>query len=147
MTMRRFIIPGTVRSKKNSKRIIRAGGFPKVIPSKAYVKWEEAFRNELALLCLQGRIMPTNKPVHVSATFFYKGPEPDLSGCMESLADACEGILWENDKQIVCWDGSGKVHDKGNPRIEFSYGVVEQGEEMAQSREGNYDNPKVRGSC
>lgn len=49
--------------------------------------------------------------------------EPDLSGCMESLADACEGLLWVDDKQIISWDGARKVHDKRNPRVEFSYQI------------------------
>ncbi len=119
--MTEFVIPGSIRSKKNSKRIVMAGKYPKLLPSKAYVRWEEAFRQELKLACYQKRIKPTDKPVHVQAVFYYKGREPDLSGCMESLADACEGILWENDGQIVSWDGTRKVHDKKNPRVEFAY--------------------------
>ena len=125
MIKAQFAIPGTIRSKKNSKRIVMAGKYPKLLPSKAYVRWEEAFRQELKLACYQKRIKPTDKPVHVQAVFYYKGREPDLSGCMESLADACEGILWENDGQIVSWDGTRKVHDKRNPRVEFSFEVVE----------------------
>ena len=119
-----FIIPGSIRSKKNSKRIVMAGRYPKLLPSKAYVKWEKAFRQELWLECMQRRVKITDQPVHVTATFYYKGREPDLSGCMESLADACEGILWVDDKQIVSWDGSRKIHDRANPRVEFVYREV-----------------------
>ena len=120
-----FIIPGSIRSKKNSKRIVKARGRHIPIPSETYLKWEEAFQDELRLICYQRRIKPTDKPIHVTATFYYKGPEPDLSGCMESLADACEGILWVDDSQIVSWDGTRKVHDKRNPRVEFNFEVVE----------------------
>ena len=123
-----FVIPGTIRSKKNSKRIVRAGRFPKVLPSKAYIRWEEAFRQELQLLCNVRGIKPTNKPVWVSAVFYYKGRRPDLSGYMESLGDACEGILWLDDGQILSWDGTRRVHDKKNPRVELSYQILEEGE-------------------
>jgi Holliday junction resolvase RusA-like endonuclease len=58
-------------------------------------------------------------PIHVEAVFYFKGPEPDLSGCCESIADAMEGILWANDKQIESWDGSRKRHDLDNPRTEI----------------------------
>jgi len=119
-----FIIPGSIRSKKNSKRIVMAGRYPKLLPSKAYERWEKAFRGELVLACYRRGIRPTDKLVHVQATFYYKGREPDLSGCMESLADACEGILWVDDKQIVSWDGSRKIHDRANPRVEFVYREV-----------------------
>ena len=122
--MLKFVIPGTIRSKKNSKRIIRAGKFPKLLPSKAYVRWEESFQQELFVQTMKKRVKATDKPVEVSATFYFKGPEPDLSGCMESLGDACEGILWLDDKQIVSWDGSRKERDRKNPRVEFSFKAV-----------------------
>ena len=123
-----FRIPGTIRSKKNSKRIVRAGRFPKLLPSKAYLRWEAAFRQELQLLCNLRGIKHTNKPIWVTATFYYKGRRPDLSGCMESLGDACEGILWLDDGQIVSWDGTRRVHDKQNPRVELRYQILEEGE-------------------
>ena len=81
---------------------------------------EEAFRQELKLACYQKRIKPMDKPV-MSRRCSTTRSGADLSGCMESLADACEGILWENDGQIVSWDGTRKVHDKKNPRVEFAY--------------------------
>jgi Holliday junction resolvase RusA-like endonuclease len=121
-----FIIPGTVRSKKNSKQIIFAGRYPRLIPSKAHRKWEREFQSELKAECLKRGIKPTEKPVAVSAKFFWKGPEPDLSGLCESLADACEGILWNDDKQIRSWDGSRKYHDKENPRVEFCVRFFEE---------------------
>jgi hypothetical protein len=51
--------------------------------------------------------------------FYYRGPEFDLSGAMESIADAMEGLAWENDRLIVSWDGSRKERDKLNPRTEM----------------------------
>lgn len=53
------------------------------------------------------------------ATFYYKGPRPDLHGAMESLADCLQGIIINDDRQIESWDGTRIIHDKTNPRTEF----------------------------
>ena len=64
--------------------------------------------------------VPANMPVSVNAQIYYKGPQPDLSGCHESIGDMGEGYLWLNDKQIYSWDGSRLHHDKKNPRTELT---------------------------
>jgi len=114
-------IPGSVVSKKNSKQVVMIGGRncprrPMILPSKAYTAWEKQARKEA---WAKARIPPLVGPIHVEARFYYRGPEPDLSGCCESIADAMEGILWANDKQIMSWDGSRKRHDLDNPRTEI----------------------------
>jgi Holliday junction resolvase RusA-like endonuclease len=112
-------IPGSIRSKKNSKRIFARGPFKRVLPSKAYEVWEKQAQAEI-----YGGGLPVHPPlicsVRVEAHFYYKGIRPDLSGCMESIADAMEGILWENDRQIMSWDGSRLHHDKVNPRTDVT---------------------------
>ena len=112
-----YTIHGSIRSKKNSKRIVSCGRFKRIIPSKAYLQWEKAAQGEL--YAIRERVYHDN-PVHVMATFFYKGPRPDIHGCMESLADCIEGILIANDGLIESWDGTRIIHDKDNPRTEFS---------------------------
>ena len=125
--MIKLILPGSIRSKKNSKTATMVGGVKKprraiIIPSKAYTAWEKAAR-----WAIQGQVrglysdrkwltVPTDAPVEVKATVYYKGQRPDLSGCLESVGDCLEGIVWENDKQIVSWDGSRLHKDNANPR-------------------------------
>lgn len=111
-----IIITGSIRSKKNSKRIFKVGKFTKVLPSKAYVEWEEQAHKEL--WATRGRIFH-EEPVWIKAVFYYRGPRPDIHGCMESLADCIEGILIANDRQIESWDGTRIAHDKDDPRTEF----------------------------
>ena len=41
MTEIRLTLMGSIRSKKNSKRIFACGRFKKVLPSKAYEIWEK----------------------------------------------------------------------------------------------------------
>ena len=114
----KLTIPGCIRSKKNSKRIFGNGKFKKVLPSKAYLEWEamardHAQRNDFKYVPIVSEFY------HVCATIYYKGPEPDLSGCLESIGDCFEGYLWANDRQIKSWDGSRLIHDKDNPRVEL----------------------------
>jgi Holliday junction resolvase RusA-like endonuclease len=68
--------------------------------------WEHAF------------IPPLSCPVRVEVHAYYKGPKPDLSGCLESVGDCLEGIIWANDGEIMSWDGSRVHHDLDNPRTE-----------------------------
>jgi len=114
------ILPGSIRSKKNSKRIYKRGKFTAVLPSKAYLEWEKKARAEVSLQWpYDSPFTFIEKPVHVNAQIYYKGQQPDLSGCLESIGDAMEAFLWVNDKQIYSWDGSRLYHDKENPRTEL----------------------------
>jgi len=109
-----LILPDSIRSKKNSKRIYARGKFKTVLPSKAYIAWEKAARNSVKIQ-LHANFYPLTFPLHVTVAAFYKGQQPDLSGVLESVGDALEGIVWENDKQIASWDESRLFHDLKNP--------------------------------
>jgi len=114
----RLTIPGEIRSKKNSKQIIRCGKRRLVIPSEAYKEWETMARYD-ALCQIDWQAFPVNVPCEVTALIYYKGQRPDLSGALESIGDCLEGILWENDKLIESWDGSRLAKDNANPRVEI----------------------------
>ena len=119
----KIIINGTIRSKKNSKRIFATGKSKKVLPSKSYVSWEQdAWRqmraagfNTLGVLSC---------PIEVTAMIYYKGPRPDLSGALESIGDCLQKIIWADDAQIESWDGSRLIHDKDNPRTEITVKIL-----------------------
>ncbi len=121
-------LPDSIRSKKNSKRIFKRGKYTAVLPSKAYVKWEEQARLTTVgeAIYKHGYLLSDLlkdyyfNHVSVSAQIYFKGPQPDLSGCLESIGDCMEGYLWENDKQIISWDGSRLHHDLKNPRTELT---------------------------
>lgn len=113
----KLILPGSIRSKKNSKRVFKRGRFATVLPSKAYEEWEKEARR-----CAWpgSRVPPLTCGISVEAHCYYRGPKPDLSGCLESVGDALEGIIWANDGQIESWDGSRLHHDLKNPRTEIT---------------------------
>lgn len=120
----RVTVWGAVRSKKNSKTIAKIGGKHKperwiIIPSGAHKKWETAARSQL-IMALPPGLSPYEGPIHVKAVCYYKGQQPDLSGSLESVGDMGQGVLWEDDKQIMSWDGSRLQKDNDNPRIELT---------------------------
>ena len=123
--MIKLILPGSIRSKKNSKRIFKRGRFTAVLPSKAYEVWEEEARISAKLQLFHfdspyiNLYLPLKGSIHVQVRSFYKGRRPDLSGMLESVGDCLEGIAWENDSQIESWDGSRLIHDKYEPRTEI----------------------------
>ena len=112
-------LPGSIRSKKNSKRIYARGKFKTVLPSKAYCAWEKQARL-VASEILHGTLeAPFGGDIkNVKVTAYYKGQQPDLSGVLESVADCLEKIIWTDDKNIIAWDGSRLYHDLKNPRTE-----------------------------
>jgi len=134
--MIKIILPGSVRSKKNSKVATMVGGrnVPRraiIIPSKAYTKWEKQVRaslwEQIRYAGLSGKNggLPLTGPISVKAVVYFKGAEPDLSGCLESVGDCLEGYLYENDRQIKSWDGSRTFHDLKNPRTEITIEAME----------------------
>ena len=110
-------LPGNIRSKKNSKRVFCRGKYPVVLPSKAYLEWEQSAR---AVAIEQIRTSPLSCQVSVKAVAYCKGTLPDLSGMLESVGDCLEGVAWVNDRQIVSWDGSRVVRDKSHQRVEIT---------------------------
>jgi hypothetical protein len=131
-----LILPGSVRSKKNSKQptpisckpgskstlfkhFAKLGMKPVRImlqPSKAYKTWENEAHAAIRKQYLFPRLI--SSPVHVKAIAYIRGPAPDLSGMTESIGDCLQGVVIENDRQIKSWDGSRVYRDKDNPRTE-----------------------------
>jgi len=120
----KLILPGPIRSKKNSKRIFSRGKFKTVLPSLAYLAWEEdARRAVVAQLPAEFKLITGD--ISINAQIYYKGQKPDLSGALESIGDCLEKIVWENDKLICSWDGSHLYHDLINPRTELYIELIE----------------------
>jgi len=122
--MIKLTLPGSIRSKKNSKRVFKRGKFTTVLPSTAYLAWEQEARISAKLeLChfdspYLNLDLPLKSDIHVKVVAYYKGQQPDLSGVLESVGDCLEGVVWENDRQIKSWDGSRLIHCLGDPRTE-----------------------------
>ena len=116
------VISGPPRTKKNSSRIIRAGKFPRILPSAAYAEW-----NASAVLQLrkQFRGAPITENVNCRAIILREKAAGDAVGFYQALADTLEdaGVVL-NDRQIVSWDGTRIDKDARNPRVIFNLEVA-----------------------
>lgn len=117
----RFVILGKPPVKKNSQRIVvnKTTNARFIMPGSKYKKWHA---HAVTQLKAQWRDEPHSGFVHVRAHFFLPDlRRVDLSNLLEAPADALEeaGVL-ENDYWISSWDGSRRLLDRNNPRIELT---------------------------
>lgn len=119
-----FTIPGAPRTKKTSNRLVRVGRFCKVLPSKAFVEWNETaqiYLNRVRAASPMWLRDSKGRQVNCCATFYRKTDTGDATGFYQGLADALqEARIIENDKLIVSWNGSRLLKDAMNPRIEVT---------------------------
>ncbi len=109
------VIDAAPRTKKTSQRIVRAGRFPKILQSEAYLAWNMIAKLQL----IKDRpASPLDVPMNCRATFYRESLTGDAVGYYQALADTLEnaGII-TNDKLIVSWDGSRLQKDAAYPRV------------------------------
>jgi len=144
-----FAIYGDPRTKKNSPRIVtiptkgarrchvcgHMQGFPRVLPSEAYERWEmDALKQLIGITHKLGVELPIISPVSIEA-HVYLEPRADgklrhdcgdIVGYLQGIGDMLEkGGILANDRQIEDWDGSRRHVDDGKgPRVEIYITVL-----------------------
>ena len=110
---------GEPRTKKNSQRIIRAGGRYIPIPSKQYKEYEEAAGQYLE----PWKELKISEPVNIKACYYMRTRRKvDLTNLHEALHDILVkygGLADDNANIITTTDGSRVYYDKENPRTEI----------------------------
>ena len=135
----KLILPGSIRSKKNSRKAIIVGGknmsrHAIMVPNDTYKKWEKQARSAIYRQ-LKNFNEPWEGPVRVKAVFYYNGNEPDLQGCFESIADCLQGIVYKDDKQIVRWHGDSRKQYRKDKQ--FTHVVIEKFKEHEAQQQGS----------
>jgi hypothetical protein len=140
-----FVITSAPRTKKNSGRIINIPkkgsarcrvcghmpGFPKILPSEAYEEWEAAALQQCFVIKRQladrGVFLPLAGLVSIEALIYREVNVGDACGFYQAIGDILQktGIL-ADDKQIEDWDGSRRLKDAANPRVEIYITIVEE---------------------
>ena len=146
-----FVIRGCPRTKKTSNRVItipqkgahrcracgHMAGFPKVLPSEAYERWEKSALEQslevMAALRARGVELPIREPVSVEALVYtvptaagaMRADVGDVAGYYQAIGDMLQaaGIL-ADDRQIEDWDGSRRLVDAAEPRVEIYITIV-----------------------
>ena len=113
-----IIIPGDTPTKKNSQRLVYAGGRPYLLPSAAYRRWEDGCAAYLPQVD-----EPISEPVHVRCLFYRRTRRAvDKLNLLEAVDDMLvhHGVLKDDNCRIVVHhDGSRVLYDKDNPRVEI----------------------------
>lgn len=120
----KIIIPFEARTKKNSSRIITAGGRTMLIPSKQYVEFEKNCKPFLTPLQIDYSIT-------LKCLFYMKTRRKvDLPNLLNSICDVLvkHQVITDDNKDIVAsFDGSRVLYDKNNPRVEIEITKLEGG--------------------
>jgi Holliday junction resolvase RusA-like endonuclease len=151
------LIPGFVlksehpRTKKNGSRVVtipkKGGhrchscghmpGFPKVLPSEAYERWEAACLVECIgikrALLAHGVVLPIAAPVSIEAHVYLMPAASgkmrldcgDLVGYLQAIGDLLQAAeILKDDRLVEDWDGSCRHVDAAQPRVEVYIMVV-----------------------
>jgi Holliday junction resolvase RusA-like endonuclease len=116
----KLVVPSAPRTKKTGQRIVKAGKFSKILPSKAYLDWEKtAILHLTPHLAKLSDILPLECAVNCAATFYRDAKRGDACNYYQALADMLQkaGVI-RNDVQIEQWDGSRLTKSDTYPRIE-----------------------------
>lgn len=139
-----FVIYGPPRTKKNHGRIFqipKAGSrpcrccghrpsFPKVMPSEQYEEWEnEALHQMIAIrpkLERRGVRLPIAGLLSIEALIYRDVAAGDHSGFTQAIGDMLQKArVIIDDAQIEDWDGTRRLKDRENPRVEIYIYVVQ----------------------
>lgn len=120
-----LILPGTIRSKKNSRETryakTKTGKLVKFMgASKKYREWETRARQAAShQLRAIGIVSPLDSEIKLEVKAYIRGPMLDLDAIHTAVMDALQGIAWKNDRQVKKYsEGSGIFRDKLYPRTE-----------------------------
>ncbi|MDK7722513.1 RusA family crossover junction endodeoxyribonuclease [Peptoniphilus lacrimalis] len=114
-----LILYGRPITKKNSSRIVKCGNYHRILPSKAYEKYEKE-----CLLQITGKYKLKLVGKYNLKCLYYMPTRHrvDLVNLLEATCDilvAGHVIADDNSKIIVSHDGSRVLYDKVNPRVEI----------------------------
>lgn len=146
-----FTLPIRPTTKKTSSQIVSFGKpcyackkkpFQKVIPSDLFLEFEdECFKIGPVIrrtLEARGVTLPIEGPVSVRALIYRDADRGDWNGFTDAIADILQEPIFEgrkvkrkgigiitNDKNIEHWDGTRRLIDRDNPRVEITISTID----------------------
>lgn len=129
-TVLKFIIDLKPVTKKNSQRIVMCGKYPRILPSKAYEKYEKDCKAFMPHMN-----EPIDYPVNVKAIYYMPTRRRvDLTNLHEALHDIMvhyHVLADDNSNIVVSTDGSRVLVDKWHPHTEIE--ITRAGEQIANT--------------
>lgn len=123
--VKRIILNGDPRTKKNSQRIVVQGKRRFIMPSAQYQKYENA-----CLWQLKGKRWQLAGPLNLRCVYFMATRRKvDLCNLLEANCDILvkAGVIVDDNSSVVAsHDGSRVLYDKTNPRVEITITEVQR---------------------
>jgi Holliday junction resolvase RusA-like endonuclease len=121
----KLILYGDPRTKKNSQRLVNAGGRYIPLTSKAYTDYERDCLRQIT----GDKQRYISSPVNVRCLYYMQTKRRvDLNNLLEASTDILvkAGVLADDNSHIVAGhDGSRVYYDKQNPRVEIEITVID----------------------
>lgn len=120
----KLILYGAPRTKKNSQRIFKCGGFYKIKPSKAFEEYEKDCHMQITG---KDKLRLTGAYNLKCVYYMQTKRRVDLVNLLEGTCDILVNanvIEDDNSKIIVSHDGSKVLYDKENPRVEIELSSI-----------------------
>ncbi len=127
-----FTVRGIPKPQARARFFVRQGKIAKYSPN------QEAEMNIRAQIVQQGAQYIGDGPVEVEAYFDFPHPKshygakglrpsaplfhtskPDVDNCIKGLLDACRGVLWKDDTQVIIVRGQ-KIYTDEEPKTTFT---------------------------
>lgn len=116
----RIIVPGTPVPKARARTVTQGGRTHSYTPERTK-EWEETVQ---WIAARHRPPSPLRGPLAVAMTFYLPRPKRskrdiprgDVDNYAKAVMDACNGILWDDDEQIVRLETSKEY---GEPRVEM----------------------------
>lgn len=129
-----FVISGDPRTKKNSQRIVVYGKKRCILPSAAYVKYEQS-----AIKQIGRRNDKIDYPVNVQCVYYMRTRRKvDLVNLIEATCDIfvrCGVLADDNSNIVAAHDGSAVLYDKDKPRAEIIITPIREDKTMPNCKD------------
>ena len=100
-TLLNFVIPGRPVPWKVPIFGKGASGKGRGRKDERLVAWQQQVQVYARIAMADARSPPTEKLVRVRATFILAKQPPDLTNLTKALEDACNGVIWIDDTQVI----------------------------------------------
>lgn len=119
---------------KGARKCLLCGhikGYARLLPSEAHEAWfnfvQDQAYNVKAALRLRGVILPITDPVSVNVQIYREKATGDACGFYQAIGDLLQAVgIIKDDRLIEDWDGSRRLKDADDPRVEVFITVLEE---------------------
>lgn len=127
----RFTIPGPPVPKERARVVRRKNPTPGQRPTTSFTPSKTAnYENHVKLHALAARCKMSNWPwqsasvvYYVKITIYRSAARGDWDNFAKAITDACNGVLWPDDRQIVHATVALRKSGKGNEYADVEVGV------------------------